>query len=860
MYPLESALRLTATDLVNHLNCHYLTHLNLEVAVGLISPPSTYDPYLDLMVNRGIAHEEAYIQHLNTQGLKITRVVGITDEQRVDLTVAAMHAGAEVIIQGFLAHGHWCGRPDILRRIDTSSQLGDWSYEVYDTKLSRETKGGAILQLSLYSDLVTAVQGRCPEQMHVVLPGSKFQAHSFRTADYSAYYRLVQSSLEHAWEQKVLANTYPDPNPHCDVCRWNYQCAHRWRDDDHLCLVAGISKLQRRVLEARGISTAESLAEEPLPLTWNPEHGAVPSYERVREQARIQVEGRKCNRPVYEVLELEPSHGLSSLPEPSPGDVFLDFESNPFVGEGGLEYLLGLVIAGGVDEPEYKCFWALTQEEEKSSFTCLVDWLMERRKQHPDMHIYHFAPYETVAMKRLMGRYATREKEIDRMLRAKLFVDLFRVVRESIRASVESYSIKFLEIFYNFQRSVPLDEANLSLFSVQSALEMDDSTGISDEHKEIVELYNQDDCLSTLHLRDWLEQVRARLIEQGKVIERPVLEDGDASEGVIERQEKNAELAKKIAGEVPVAPESRTDVHQARWILANILDWHWREEKASWWEHFRLAELSVDELVEERAALAGLAFVDTVGGTSQAPVHQYRFDHQETELRGGEPLRYVGGDKFGTLEKIDFQNRTVQIKKRKDTAQRHPRAVYAHDIIQTKELVNSIFRFGEYVARNDIAGPGHYGAARNLLLRHPPRLGGHPIRLDGETALQAAIRIAPLLDSTVLPIQGPPGSGKTYIGARMIAELVFHGKKVGITANSHKVIRNLLDEVNEATSERKIGVEMVQRCPKEDFVSGEAPIRWAKDNPSFFTALDEGTQVARPAPLGYGAVQRQRVP
>ncbi|MGA9630976.1 MAG: hypothetical protein WBQ63_06115, partial [Candidatus Acidiferrales bacterium] len=57
-------------------------------------------------------------------------------------------------------------------------------------------------------------------------------------------------------------------------------------------------------------------------------------------------------------------------------------------------------------------------------------------------------PYEPAALKRLMGRYATRQEEIDQMLRARLLVDLYAVVRHGIRASVESYSIKKLEPFY----------------------------------------------------------------------------------------------------------------------------------------------------------------------------------------------------------------------------------------------------------------------------------------------------------------------------------------------------------------------------------------------------------------------------
>ena len=845
MHTHDGAIRLSATDLVNHLSCRHLTRLNAAVAVGEMEPPSYHDPFLELLQKRGADHEEGYIQHLKAQGLEIVRIDGDTIEDlHVEQTVAAMRRGVEVIVQGALADGRWCGRTDILRRVDAPSRLGGWSYEVYDTKLSRETKGGTILQLSLYSDLVERIQGRRPEQMHVVVPWTEYQAESFRTDDYAAYYRLVRRSLEQGLDQEVPADTYPDPKPHCDICRWRRPCDQRRRDDDHLCLVAGISNPQIRELQSRSVCTAATLATEPLPLEWRPQRGAKWSYERVREQARVQVEGRTQNQPIFETLELAPNRGLSVLPEPSPGDMFFDFEGDPFVGEGGLDYLFGHVVSDADGGHRHAALWALTRADEKDSFERFVDGVMERWAQYPDMHIYHFGPYEPGTMKRLMGRYATREEEVDRMLRADLFVNLHRVVRDGIRASVESYSLKHLEAFYGFRRSVSVQKANLSRFSVQSALELGDGLSVSGEDKATVERSNRDYCVSALRLRDWIEMVRAELIESGEDIDRPDLGDGDASEAISEHQEKVSMLSEAIAGDVPVDPEERTDEQQARWVLANLLEWHRREDKATWWEYFRLADLSAEELSEERAALSGLAFIGIVGGTAATPVHRYRFDPQDTELKGGESLRSVGGDWFGKLEQIDLQTHTVDIKKQGNTAQLHPPAVYAHDHIPTGVLADSLLRIGDYVSENGITGTGDYGAARGLLLRQPPRLEGQPIRLTEETTLQAALRIAPLLRSTVLPVQGPPGAGKTYTGGRMIAELIHCGKQVGITANSHKVIRNLLDAVMVAALELDIPVKAIQKCSEKDFGESEYGFSRAKSNGSLFTALARGTQVA----------------
>ena len=172
----------------------------------------------------------------------------------------------------------------------------------------------------------------------------------------------------------------------------------------------------------------------------------------MREQARVQLEGRERASPVHELLGREPGQGLARLPEPSLGDVFFDLEGDAFVGDHGMEYLFGYaLLEDGV--PAYRAEWALTPAEERVAFETFVDMVIDRWERYPGFHIYHYAPYEPAALRRLMGRYGTREAEVDRMLRAGLFIDLYGVVRRSLRASVERYSIKDLEVFYGYARA-----------------------------------------------------------------------------------------------------------------------------------------------------------------------------------------------------------------------------------------------------------------------------------------------------------------------------------------------------------------------------------------------------------------------
>ena len=203
-------LRFSASDLVGHVDCHHLTTLDVAVARGQLEKPKPYDPLLQILAERGLAHERQYVDHLRQAGFTVVEIEGSggIDQARVDKTLEAMRAGAAIIVQGAFIHDGWSGRTDILKRVELPSALGAWSYEVIDTKLARRTKGATLLQLSLYSELLSHAQGRAPEYMHVVKPGSGFEPESFRTAAFASVLPLGQSRL-----CPVLDRTRPSTRP-----------------------------------------------------------------------------------------------------------------------------------------------------------------------------------------------------------------------------------------------------------------------------------------------------------------------------------------------------------------------------------------------------------------------------------------------------------------------------------------------------------------------------------------------------------------------------------------------------------------------------------------------------------------------
>ena len=843
MKKIEDQLILSASDLVGHLNCGHLTALDIQVATGSMPKPDHYDPLLEILRERGHRHEAAYIDHLKENGFDIEMIEGVDiTDGAVEATLKAMTAGKEIIIQGSLRNGRWRGRADVLRRTDKASNLGSYGYEIIDTKLARETKGGTVLQLCLYADLLESMQGVAPDYVYVVAPWSDFEPQSFRYADYSAYYRQVKKAAEDATIEGATAETYPNPKSHCDICRWENQCDARRRKDDHLCLVAGITKNQISELQLNGFGTTEALAGMPSPMPFKPKRGSLQSFEKARGQAAIQMEGRRTGEYRYTLLDVVPEFGLSALPEPSEGDVFLDIEGDEFVGQHGLEYLFGYTFDGDDGETQYIGEWAFDREGEKLIFERFIDFVASRRKAFPDMHIYHFGSYEPGAIKRLMGRYATREDDVDNLLRGLILVDLLSVIRNAMRASVESYSLKSMEPFFGFKRTTALRDANIALTKVSAGLELNDVPSIDDATKEVVASYNRDDCLSTAGLRQWLETIRTELVEDGTDVPRPVPGQEGPSQELDEQQKRIQALVLRLTHDVPVDPEERTAEQQARWILAYILDWHRRENKATWWEYFRLKDLSGEELLDEKAAIGRLQFVGTVEQSKQGiPIDRYTFEAQDTDIRADANLHNVGGDKIGTAVAVSPEDRTIDIKKSKATAGIHPEAVYSHKIIGTEEQAASLFRLGEYVADHGMEGDGDYRSAREILLRTPMDTFGQAFQEDGEITLDAALRLTALMNGGAMPIQGPPGTGKSFTGARMICELIKQGKTVGITANSHKVIRNLVDKAIEAATKKKVNLVCIQKPESGHKEDATDRLIFAKDNDAVITAISADT-------------------
>ena len=773
--------------------------------------PVRYGPMIEELRARGLAHEQAYLEHLRAEGLRIAEISAEppTDwASGLEWARAAMQDGFDVIYQPALADETWSGRADFLLRVNRASDLGAWSYEVVDTKLARETRAGTILQLCVYSHLLGKLQGLTPERMHVVAPGEGFKRRPYRCVDYGAYFRLLESGIG-SFIQSV-PDTYPDPVAYCDYCAWWEGCEKRRRGDDHLCYVAGISAVQIQALRQAGITRLTELGR--LDTVPDPARGSREALLRARDQARVQLRGRERGRPYHELKQpFDAEHGLAALPEPAFEDIFLDFEGNHFAEQGVQEYLTGYVTNDRDGRPVYTALWASTLVEECRAFEQFMDVAVAARARNPRAHIYHFAPYEPAALKRLMGRFGTREAELDQLLRGHAFVDLHAVVRRALIASVERYSIKDLEPFFGFARACDLRLAAGSRRLVEQALEAGGFNAAFEPHRRVVEDYNREDCESAARLRDWLEALRQDCITAGHALPRPPLEDGAPAEEIGALDKQLQALRDGLLAGVPTDAALRSAEQQARFVLAHLMEFHRREDKASWWEYFRLLGLEAHELADERRAIAAPEFEQLIED-KRAPVQRYRFPAQEIDARRKDDVYAANGEALGSVVAVDYAARSVDIKKRVRRADEHPDAFVLHNRVSAEILQRSLMRLGAAVLEHGFAPRAPYRAAFELLLRRPlPQVQDGQLKRDRETTVAAATRLVLELDGQVLAIQGPPGTGKTYTGAHMICALKRAGLRVGVTAVSHKVIVNLLEGAAKQARKQGLTLNAVHR-------------------------------------------------
>ncbi|WP_166979707.1 TM0106 family RecB-like putative nuclease [Paramicrobacterium fandaimingii] len=833
----------SASDLTQASACEWAFLRRLDAKLGRI--PAIVEER-DAMNKRtsalGDEHEARVLQQYRDDFgdgvVEIARPTSMSAEHlqdAADATLRAFEAAADVVFQATFWDGSFVGFADFIVR------QPDGSYEVQDTKLARSPKITALLQLAAYGEKIAALGIAVSPVARLILGDGTQSEH--RLADIAPVYRRRVARLHGIIAERLAA---PEPLAWGDArytaCGRCDQCEQAVQLHRDVLLVGGLSTRQRARLIAAGIDTIDALAAASGPVSDMTEA----TFANLREQARLQLESERPTDaadsagaiPGAPAVRVFAPEALAAIPEPDAGDIFFDFEGDPLYSEArsdgtaewGLDYLFGLIEPDGT----FLAFWAHSFAEEREALRDFLDYVRRRRVQHPNMHIYHYASYERTHLLSLAARHGVGESYIDELLRAHVLVDLYPIVRHSVRVGSRSYSIKKLEPLYMGDEHREGDVTNagdsITEYAELSELRVAGEAGDPDAAAEAQRMldsiadYNEYDCLSTLRLRDWL---------LGFARDAEVRPLSAAERDPLDIEPSALHDALKEFGGDALDPE-RTADQRALAIAAAAIDYHRREQKSFWWAHFsRLVEPlddwadTRDCFVIDRATLdrewhrEGKQRSDrrhivvrgswAPGSTVKAGAKPYAlYEHPGPwfDDRGDPGARVAKA--VTILEVFDDGRMLLEETLGKDidrydampvalTPESPPRPGTQVDAIEWwgQNIVDSLGGAGRSPDSDvsEIAAALPREPVLDLLRRVPPHTQRGALPRTGDNLADVTAAVLDL-DDSYLAVQGPPGTGKTYLASHLIAELVrTHKWKIGVVSQSHAVVENVLDRV-----------------------------------------------------------------
>lgn len=808
----ETRVIYSASDLAAAARCEYALLRAFDAKLGRGPAVAVEDELLARTAQLGGDHEKRHLDLLRDRadvaviGKPQYTVDGLT--AAAEQTRRAVERRAEVIYQAAMFDGRFVGFADFL--ILEQGPDGE-RYRLRDTKLARSVKVEALLQLAAYAETLSAAGVPVADEVELVL-GDGATA-SYRVDELLPVYRPRRAALQRLLDDHLASGAPVDwADDSVRACFRCPECEAQVRATDDLLLVANMRVSQRARLLDADITTVAELANHDGPVAELPAR----TFTGLRDQARLQLAPRVDGKPPYRVVDPQP---LTLLPDPDKGDLFFDFEGDPLWTanghEWGLEYMWGVLEVGGGFRP----LWAHDRASERKALLDFLKLVRQRRKKYPKMHIYHYAAYEKTALLRLAGRYGVGEDEVDDLLRSGVLVDLYPLVRKSIRVGTENYSLKSLEPLYmgSELRDGDVTTATESITMYARFCEMR-AEGRDDEAANMlknIEDYNRYDCRSTHRLRDWLIKIA---IESGV----PPLGPQPVAQGVaVEDTDDLARTLMEFAGD---GVAERSPEQTAVALVAAARGYHRREDKPFWWAHFDRLNSAVDEWGDT----SDVFLVDTDRTTVVKDWHlpsararkQQRWLELTGTLEGGELHREVfalyeppspagmadNADRraAGSADVKEIDDSTAPIRvvicERETPAgtfAQTPFALTPRNIVPNKKLREAIDDAAAEIAATLPDLPRT--AVADVLLRRPPRTrSGAPLSRTGDATADITAAVLDL-DSSYVAVHGPPGTGKTYTAARIVARLVNeHQWRVGVVAQSHAVVENLFRDLIKA--------------------------------------------------------------
>lgn len=816
----DETLLLTASDLTRASGCEWQIMTALDAKLGRRAPvPEEQDAMLERTAVLGDLHEATILDALRAKG-EVVEIEKCLDragrEAAVAATRAALDRRAPVIFQAAFEGERFFGYADFV-------ELVDGEYVVSDAKLARRAKVTALLQLAAYARALRAMGAPVADEVRLLLGDGTTSVHRLRDIEPVLLER--RSRLEQVVDERLAAEAaLPWGAEGILACGKCAACEEQLEPHEDLFQLAGIRRDQRQRLRAAGIATVSALAAAAEP----PAGMAAATFASLQRQARAQLRSRDEGALAFELIDPTP---IRELPQASPGDLFFDFEGDPLWQEGpfwGLDYLFGVRDASGA----FRGFWAHSLAEEKQALIDFLDFVRERRAQHPDLYIYHYASYERTHLLSIAARHGVGEEEVDDLLRGSVLVDLYPVVKRSLVVGSGSYSLKKLEPLYMPEaRSGEVTNAGDSIVEFQRATDLR-VAGLEDEAAALfqqIEEYNADDVDSTQGLRDWLLKLVPRP-ESAMGRPAPVELAPERAEALAARERLVARLLARAGDE----PAHRDLDETALWLASAAVGFHARERKTFWWEHFSRLDAPLDGWREQRDVITVDEVLEVGAWTQEkrSVVRRIRFrgtaapGSRLSESMSGKyavyvPLATIDPDASTWLRAHNRTTLTVdgdifELAERAGTVPPWdgvPIALTPEQPPNSAPLAESIERWAEGVAAAaerdaPLASCLPDDAPLDVLRRRAPHAIAAPE--DGDV-IGAIARSLADLHAPFVAVQGPPGTGKTYTGARVIAALVRRGWRIGVVAQSHATVEHMLDGVIQAG----VPAELVLKKPRD---------------------------------------------
>ena len=808
------------SDLNNFVACKYtvlneIKYHNKEIRK---SPDRANDK---LWKEMGVEHEKRHYKILKEKYKKsITIKSDLNEKDRFDETVRAIQKGYDLIYHAYLIDDNLRGEADFLIKCDTKSDLGDYSYEVYDTKITRNLKPRHITQITAYSDMLGKIQKVLPEKMYLIDGSDEY--HSFKTIEYIDLFNHSKKEFIKFLSNISKEKIYPEKCSYCNLCDWKDECDKTWENDNYINLVAGSNKSQIEKLKKNKIRTVEQLSKTKLTaidLKINAE-----SFKKIQLQAQLQEEKRNTGEDKIVILDSDFGKGFYKLPKPDDGDVFFDIEGYPRM-DRPFEYLHGLYYKDK-GKLKFKDLWAknYNKESEKNIFIELINFLEKRFIEYPNAHIYHYASYEKRAIRELATSYSSEfpKGDIvnDDLLRKEKYVDLFSIVSQSIRTSERDLSLKSIEKFYNFKRKADIVKADDSVIKYDNWIATK-----NEKYKQDIINYNEEDCISTYLLREFLVKNKPENIDWF-VKQEEITKEGEEP-NKYRRKASNKLSREEVEVDLNNRLEKKKNKTNKKFVenLKNFIGFHWKSNKPEFWEVFDRAEKTHLELEDDTECIANSVLIDDKPKvTEDGFIYSYRFNDQNYKQKEGKSAfdaHQIKG--LGTIHSIEenFPDKNIVkilVSKRRKNIEMPslltlgntmPPQVHQHDQALNKFLEDYILNNGE-----------NYKSIMDMLERKEPDIknikSGSILIEENKDLITQSIEIVKNLNNSYLTIQGPPGTGKTYTSAKIIIELMKAGKKVGVTSNSHEAIKTLLIAIEQQAVDQNYEFSGMRKSKSSD--------------------------------------------